>query len=141
MKKDSKIPELSLSLPKGKYVSELLAARDSDYAYLSGSCTLKKETTAGVMETSAQEEFTVDAEKMNIVARCTPCDWGADGDESVAWQLRVRSVTTAITSRFDVSGRKAIEVSMPKAEPGSYEVRVSDPLTKESLSLGTIDLI
>jgi subtilisin family serine protease len=140
-KKDSKLGEVTLSLKKGSYKADLSATTESDISYMSGNCSTRKLNADGTEDVALGSTFkNTKDEEVKVTFKCTPFDWGAEGDETVAWVLRVLDASKSVEVRADLAGRKFSEITLPKTEPGTYTVWVRDSISQDAINLGSVEV-
>lgn len=135
------VPEITLSLKKGKYQAELLPTSSYDLSYFYSNCSIR-EKMADKDSPLTESSYVVPADKeVSLIFRCTPFDFGADIPESMNWVMRVLKRGEETKLRLDVSSRTKKDLTLPAMTQGNYQVEFVSPLSQDRLVLGQIELL
>ncbi len=137
----SPAPEVSLTLKKGSYITELRPTANFDLSYFYSSCSIQEKTATGLTPQGESTVIIPADKEMTLLFRCVPFDFGSGSQENLNWVLRVLKRGEETKIRVDLSSRTRREVTLPALTPGNYQVEFLSPLSGDRVSLGMVDLL
>lgn len=137
---NKKIPEATLTLPKGTYQVGITSTQQHDLSYLYGNCSIMEKKEEGFEATTSTVFANTKEEDVTLKFRCVPFDYAIEGNEELQWKMVVTAPKAEAKIRLDVTGNARKTLRLPKLEADIYEVNFTHSISGQKILLGLIEI-
>ena len=138
--KDS--PEITMSLPRAFYSTDIRSTSVSDLSYLYANCsTMEKNPDGSFIPYKDTASRTEGDNNVTLRFRCVPFEFGIEATDALQWQLSIFKVLKTEAIRADIPARAKREMNLPNLAPGTYQVSAGNIFAEdEDIFLARIEI-